>query len=87
MEDGVRRFVVDFSGGRLADIRDVNSITAEIEASEGEVGSALRQRNAFTGGIRLTFELVPAGDTSEIRATLRDGGETLTETWSYQWRR
>lgn len=86
-EDGVRRFVVDFSGGRLADIRDVSSISAEIDVSEGEVGSVLRQRNAFTGGIRLTFELEPAGDTSEIRATLREGGETLSETWSYQWRR
>ena len=41
-------------------------------------------KNPVTGGWRLTFQVRPKrGDPIELRAFLDQGGETLTETWSY----
>jgi len=85
-EEGERRFVVDFAGGGLADVRDLESITAKIEASRGRTGNILRQRNAFIGGVRLFFDFRPEEAPSEIRAALFRNGEVISETWNYQWR-
>src|SRR5207249_915858 len=41
-------------------------------------------KNPFTGGWRLTFQARPKRrEPLELRAFLEQGGDTLTETWSY----
>ena len=40
-------------------------------------------KNPFVGGWRLTFQVKPKTRPIELRAFLDQGGEALTETWSY----
>ena len=40
-------------------------------------------KNPVTNGWRLVFQVRPSDETTEMRAFLDLGGETLTETWSY----
>ena len=41
-------------------------------------------KNPVTGGWRLTFQVKPLrNDPVELRAFLDQGGDALTETWSY----
>ena len=42
-------------------------------------------KNPEIGGWRLSFHIRPkTRDAIELRAFLEEGGEVLTETWSYQ---
>lgn len=86
-EEGSRRFAVDFAGGGLPDLREIEAVEPEITASKGKVKNVLRQKNAFTGGVRLTFDFQPEEETSEIRAALSKDGAPVSETWNYQWRK
>lgn len=82
----LRRFVVDFEGLAL----QVTSSGVEGIVSVGD-GAALAgvvtQKNPFTGGWRLVFELKPdgSGKPVELRAFLRKDDNVLSETWSYLW--
>ncbi|MFP2930649.1 glucan biosynthesis protein, partial [Pyxidicoccus sp. 3LG] len=61
-------------------------VDIDITASKGQVLRRTVQRHEPSGGWRATFEWVPdASAPSELRAYLRRGSETLTETWSYLW--
>lgn len=80
---GARRFVLDFSPSSAAGEAPVEAI---ITASRGKVLKATARRHEPSGGWRATFELL--ADTRapiELRAYLKRGSETLTETWSYLW--
>ncbi|MBZ4421983.1 glucan biosynthesis protein [Myxococcus sp. RHSTA-1-4] len=80
---GARRFVLDFS--RPATEGDA-PVEAVITASKGQVLRTTVRRHEPSGGWRATFELLPDGNTpTELRAYLKCGSETLTETWSYLW--
>lgn len=80
---GARRFVLDFS--RPASEGD-GPVEAVITASTGQVLRPTVRRHEPSGGWRATFELLPDGNTpTELRAYLKRGSETLTETWSYLW--
>ncbi|NMO22244.1 glucan biosynthesis protein [Pyxidicoccus fallax] len=80
---GARRFVLDFS--RPATAGD-GPVEAVITASKGQVLRTTVRRHEPSGGWRATFELVPDGQQpTELRAYLKRGSETLTETWSYLW--
>jgi glucans biosynthesis protein len=78
---GARRFVLDFS--RAGD----GPVEAVITASKGRVLHPTVRRHEPSGGWRATFELLPGAntDSTELRAYLKRGSETLTETWSYLW--
>jgi len=56
-------------------------------AGGAEAGELLEEhvvKNPFTGGWRLTFQVRPKRrEPLELRAFLEQGGDTLTETWSY----
>ncbi len=85
-EAGTRRFVIDFMP--TADKGDDGIRSAEpiITVSSGQVIRPVAQRNDVTGGWRAFFEFKPADDQPvEMRAYLRNGQKSLTETWSYLW--
>jgi glucans biosynthesis protein len=87
--DKAVRFVVDFSG------RDLDKLPPEtvlegvvtIGAGDGAQGKLLEQqvhKNPVTGGWRLVFRVQPAGDEPlDLRAFLRQGTDSLSETWTY----
>lgn len=80
---GARRFVLDFSRApRPGD----GPVEVVVTASTGKVLRTTVQPHEPSGGWRATFELLPDGGAPiELRAYLRRGTETLTETWSYLW--
>ena len=80
---GARRFVLDFSRSpRPGD----GPVEAVVTASTGKVLRTTVRPHEPSGGWRATFELLPDGGAPvELRAYLRRGSETLTETWSYLW--
>jgi len=87
-ESSQRKFVIDFTGAQLKKLPEESEIIADISSSTGSTGKPVVQRNPFTRGYRVYFEFTPGNETlAELRCNLRLGTETLTETWSYQWRK
>jgi periplasmic glucans biosynthesis protein len=83
-----RRFVVDFAGGELARLPDTTEVTADVFASNGALGIPVVERNPYTGGYRVFFDLTPGEEPlTELRCNLRDGANIISETWTYQWRK
>ena len=95
-EEQARRFLVDFAGGKLESLGKDAKIEAMVSVGGGKVTEQHLEKNAYTGGWRLSFEVLPdkAGALGqilpekmkkplELRALLRQGDEVLTETWSY----
>jgi glucans biosynthesis protein len=87
-KEGAQRFVIDFAGKALEAIPADQVLRADVTvAPEDSVAEVLDQhvvKNPATGGWRLTFQIRPKRSTPiELRAFLDQGGEPLTETWSY----
>jgi glucans biosynthesis protein len=86
VKDG-QRFVVDFVGKKLAAIPADRVLRGAVTVVGGEEAAELLGqhvvRNPMAGGWRITFQLRPKKTPLELRAFLDEGGETLTETWSY----
>ena len=95
-EEQARRFLVDFAGGKLESLGKDAKVEAMVSVGGGKVTEQHLEKNAYTGGWRLSFEVLPdkAGALGQIlpekmkkplemRALLRQGDEVLTETWSY----
>jgi glucans biosynthesis protein len=86
VKDG-QRFVVDFVGKKLAAIPADRVLRGAVTVVGGEEAAELLDqhvvRNPMAGGWRITFQLRPKKTPLELRAFLDEGGETLTETWSY----
>ncbi len=81
-----RKFVIDFVGDRLKELRADAPVEAVVTVSSGQVDHKHVQPNDHIGGWRVFFELKPNGEAPvELRCFLKAGSETLTETWSYQW--
>lgn len=85
----VDRFVIDFTGERLAELPADTVLrgVVTIGSGTGKEGELLDQqvvKNRVTGGWRLVFQVRPKTDEPiELRAFLAKEGETLTETWAY----
>ncbi|AKF80702.1 glucan biosynthesis protein D [Myxococcus fulvus 124B02] len=81
----MRRFIIDFAA--LPDFaEDDVPVELVVSASSGKVLRPIATRHTPTGGWRATFELHPTTPVpTELRAFLKRGPETLTETWSYLW--
>lgn len=84
--DGDLNFVVDFDGPPLRELKPEAKPEAVVELG----GNAqLREKNLFlnpvTGVWRMTVRVKreDAAKPIELRGSLREGGRTLTETWSY----
>jgi glucans biosynthesis protein len=77
--------VVSFEGGRVAALSRRDPVQAVITASLGEAILPAAYPVVGTGRWRLMFDIAtPAGATIDIRAFLRLGGDSLTETWLAQ---
>ncbi|MFZ2224211.1 MAG: glucan biosynthesis protein, partial [Candidatus Deferrimicrobium sp.] len=83
------RFIVDFTGKRLAELPSDAPLRAVVTVGSGtgKEGELLEQqvvKNPVTGGRRLVFQVRPKSDKPvELRAFLAKDNEALTETWSY----
>ncbi len=82
------RFVIDFAGPKLTAIPADRVLHGAITIVGGDDAAELVDqhvtKNTVTGGWRLTFQVKPKKrDAIELRAFLDEGGQALTETWSY----
>jgi glucans biosynthesis protein len=87
-EDGAQRFIVDFEGDQLAKLPASEVVQGVVSIAPEDTGTKLVgvqvMKNDVTQGWRLVFQVQPAGNQAlDLRAFLRHGGETLTETWTY----
>ena len=82
---GAYRFNIDFDGGPLDDIRDPDAqVQGEVTVTGGKI---LEQYVEYLAAVDRWRLVVVAGVRSEagmeLRAFLRHGEKTLSETWSY----
>uniref|UniRef100_UPI0011F3149B glucan biosynthesis protein n=1 Tax=Siccirubricoccus phaeus TaxID=2595053 RepID=UPI0011F3149B len=81
-----RLFVIGLAGGKLDALPADAQPALEVTADKGEIRNTVAQRNAETGGWRISFELAPGNETQvELRAVLRQGDQPLAESWMYRW--
>jgi len=79
-------FVIDFAGPAVAG-KDQLPV-AVVSAEPGTVASVTVHDNPEIEGVRVSFELDPAGtDLCELRLVLKLGEEPISETWLYRWTR
>ena len=85
-DNGHRKFVIDFAGGRLGEPLDPQEIVPRVVAIGGDVGESVLSRIDPSGIWRLVIEVAAAeGSVVELRADLALDDAPLTETWLYQW--
>jgi glucans biosynthesis protein len=85
-EKGTRRFVIDFVGGRFAELQEDPTIVPLVTTSAGAVEDVVVHPNPATGGWRVSFVLAPGTAVlCDLRGVLKRGEESLSETWSYRW--
>lgn len=83
--EGIRIFVLDLIGDRLKSI-DPNSIHGSVTAEKAEIKNIVTQPNPVTGGWRLSFELlIKEKSPIELRASLMQGNDAISEVWVYRW--
>ena len=86
---GVRKFMVEFLGGPLRDLPFGAKPELVVSASRGTFGPYQLVEavpDGVAGHWRAQFDLaVDGADPVELRAFLKSGGETLTETWMFQY--
>lgn len=79
-------FVVDFEGPALEKLSAGDKVEAVVTAdANAKIMETNSFRNEVTGGVRMTIRLrrVDENKPVELRAYLRNGDNTLSETWSY----
>lgn len=81
------RFAVDFAGGDLSLIGPKAKVEAVVSASRGRVEITSARPLASISGYRAMFDVVPLAGTEpvDLRVYLRCDGQSLSETWLYQW--
>jgi glucans biosynthesis protein len=84
--DGSIGFIVDFVGPSLEHLPP-NVVPESVVSSDanGQIVESVTQRNPVTGGVRLALRVrrIDKDKPLELRAALRSGDHTLSETWSY----
>ena len=84
--EGSKFFVVDFGGPAVAGQRQLP--VAAVTANPGTVSNVIVHPNPEIDGVRVSFELNPAGtDLCELRLALMLGDRQISETWLYRWTR
>ncbi|MDB5480342.1 MAG: glucan biosynthesis protein [Caulobacteraceae bacterium] len=79
---GVRKYVVDFEGGRLGGLDRQSGVVPVVSASPGQPKNAVAYPVVGTHRWRLMFDIAsPEGKELDLRAFLRLGEDALTETW------
>jgi periplasmic glucans biosynthesis protein len=83
--EGVKIFALDLIGERLKSV-DPNSIRGNVSAEKVEIRDVVTQPNPATGGWRLSFELsAKEKNPIELRASLMQGNDAISEVWVYRW--
>ncbi|WP_298951347.1 glucan biosynthesis protein G [uncultured Methylobacterium sp.] len=84
----VRRFLVDFSGGDLAYwLDDPKAVEIVPSTTQGTITATSLVPNLHVKGFRAAIDvkLDKPGQSTDLRAFLRVGKRTLSETWTYPW--
>ncbi len=89
-KEDVKRFILDFDGGRLKSLPANTALKAVISVSQdGQLVQQNTFKNPVTGGWRVAFQVKPPKDKPlQLRAFLQyekdaTTKDILTETWSY----
>jgi glucans biosynthesis protein len=77
-------FVLDVTGERLKTV-DPKSLRGVVTAEKAKIQNIVTQPNPATGGWRLSFELSKEKAPVEIRASLMQENEAVSEIWVYRW--
>lgn len=82
-----RRFIIDFAGGDLAYyLADPGRVELIPTTSAGAITHTFVVPNEHTRGFRVAIDVkLEPGQSTDLRAFLRAGNKTLTETWTYPW--
>lgn len=84
--EGVRKFVVEFAGGPLADLAPGATVEAVVGAAGGDVIGPIAEQVPGTRRWRCVFDVKPSAPAPvELRAFLRASDVALTETWLYRY--
>ncbi len=82
--EGTTLFVVDFAGPAVAGQRQPP--VASVSANPGTVSNVHVHANPEIDGVRVSFELDPAGTRlCELRLALKLGDQQISESWIYRW--
>jgi glucans biosynthesis protein len=84
---GVRKFMVEFLGGPLANLPFGVKPQAVLSASRGQFSYVFTEAvpNGVAGHWRAQFDIAAEGsEPVELRLYLKTGEQTLSETWLYQ---
>lgn len=82
--DGTTKFIVDFIGPALQNRSQMP--VAVVSANPGTISDVAVHENPEIKGLRVSFELDPAGtDLCELRLALKLGDQQISETWLYRW--
>ncbi len=85
--DGTIAFIVDFDGPQMKTLPDNTPVASQASIGDnGEIVENSVRYNPVTKGWRLTLrvKIKDPKKTTEMRAALVNGDQTLSETWSYQ---
>ncbi len=86
---GVRKFMVEFLGGPLTNLPYGVKPDLVVSTSRGKFGPYQLVEavpDGVAGHWRAQFDLIVEGtDPVELRAFFKSGGQTLTETWMFQY--
>jgi glucans biosynthesis protein len=84
---GTRRFLVEFAGGDLDYyLADPSKVELVATISSGRITATFLQPNPVRRGFRAGIDIeLGQGETADLRAFLRAGPDTLTETWTFPW--
>ncbi|NIX78006.1 glucan biosynthesis protein [Microvirga terricola] len=82
-----RRFLIDFAGGNLPYyLNDPRLVELVPTTSSGTITHTFIMPNDHTKGFRAAIDVkLEPGQSTDLRAFLRAGNRTLTETWTYPW--
>jgi glucans biosynthesis protein len=79
------KFVIDFEGGPLSNMRQRYDVKPIVTASRGDVENAYSIKVVGTQRWRGFFDLnAEHGEPVELRCYLKLGDQTLSETWTYE---
>ncbi|MFN4100236.1 MAG: glucan biosynthesis protein [Pararhodobacter sp.] len=86
IDPDMRKFVIDFEGGVLAEPIDPSDVRAEVGAIRGEIVQSVLSRISGSHVWRMVLEVrADRGSVVELRAAIAGFDRNLSETWLYQW--
>ena len=82
----LRKFVIDFAGGRLDRLDKDAKVEAVVATSRGEIRDVAARPILESNQWRGHFDLSASGSPPvDLRCYLRDAEGALSETWIYHW--